>query len=190
MKTELETQQAFRSILQAMANPGIIRRLGNDGSIAASASLELLAETLLDQDVTFCVLGDESASELENRIYELTKSPKTELSHADFIFVTGRENNNRLLAANRGLPEYPDWGATIVFSVESLAEGSRDQYTVCLSGPGIPDARYVRIRGLDPEALRHLKELNSRYPLGVDGIFADNKDCIVCIPRSSKISVR
>ncbi len=189
MKTELETQHVFRTIMRAMANPGAIHRLGDFASTPGTDGVQLLADTLLDQEVTFCVIGDHRASELEDRLYERTKSRITDLSLADFIIVTGG-GKGRLLAANRGTPEYPDRGSTVLFGVDSLIEGSPSDFSVHLSGPGIPGERYVKIHGIAPDMIRHLRELNSEYPLGVDSIFVDNKDCITCIPRSSQIKLR
>ncbi len=190
MSVELETQQAFRTIMRAMADPGSIHRLGSYEMASGAAGLELIAETLFDQDVTFCVIGEHHAGELGDRLYERTKSRMTEPSLADFIIIGAGEGKGRLLAANRGTPESPDRGSTALFSVESLAEGSSGDFSLHLSGPGIPGERYLQIRGVAHGALRDLREVNSQYPLGVDSIFVDNKDCIACIPRSSRIRVR
>ena len=187
MKTELQTQLSFRTIMRAMANPGSIHRL--DGGME-TAALRLVAETLFDQDVTFCVIGDRRTRELEDRLYERTKSPVAELPLADFIVVTGGAGRGQLLAAKTGTPEYPDRGATVIFSVDTLADGSENDFFVRLSGPGIPGQKHLRIQGLDHDELIQLQELNRGYPLGVDSIFVDTKDCITCIPRSVKIQLR
>ncbi len=191
MNLEFETQQVFRIVMQAMGNPGSIYSLDNHGAREMHTStLELLAETLFDQDVTFCVIGDQGTNEFEGRVYERTKSPVTALSLADFIIVTGGASNRGLLDAKRGTPEYPDRGATILFNIETLEEGSTSDFLARLNGPGIAGEKYIQMQGLDHEELDHLRELNSGYPLGVDSIFVDKKDRIMCLPRSTKIQMR
>lgn len=191
MNIEIRTQQAFRAIMRAMGYPGTIQRLAHHGPRkTGAANLQLLAETLLDQDATFCVIGDHGTCGLEDILHERTNSPVTELSLADLIIVASGASRGKLLAAKTGIPEYPDRSATVLFSVESLADGSAGDFLVRLTGPGIPGEKYVQIQGLDHEELRHLRELNSGYPLGVDSIFVDKNDRIMCIPRSAKIQLR
>ncbi len=191
MNIEIQTQQAFRTVMRAMGYPGTIQRLSARRSrTTGTEKLQLLAETLLDQDVTFCVVGAQDTREMEDILRARTNSSAVELSLADLIIVTTGTSKGKLLDAKKGIPEYPDRSATVLYSVESLADGSPGDFHVRLTGPGIPDEKYVRIQGLDHGELGHLQELNSGYPLGVDSIFVDQKDNIMCIPRSAKIQVR
>jgi alpha-D-ribose 1-methylphosphonate 5-triphosphate synthase subunit PhnH len=191
MNLENQTQVAFRTIMQAMGFPGTIHRLRNHRPRKRGGqNVLLLAETLFDQDVTFCVVGEQGTSELEDQLHERTRSSVTELSLADFVIVTSGSSKGKLLGAKTGVPEYPDRSATVLFSVESLAGGSANNFFASLTGPGIPGETYIQIGGLDLEELRHLKGLNSSYPLGVDSIFIDQNDRIMCIPRSSRIELR
>jgi len=188
MNTELQTQQVFRTVMRAMSNPGTIYRC--DAGKQGMTALQLIAETLFDQDVTFCVIGDDQAGELEDWVYERTKSPMAEPSRADFIIVTGGSSRGRLLSAKRGSPEYPDDSATVLFSVEALASGTDGDYSARLSGPGILDTKLIRIEGLDHGDLRQLQAMNSAYPLGIDSVFIDAHGRMLCLPRSTKIEVR
>jgi alpha-D-ribose 1-methylphosphonate 5-triphosphate synthase subunit PhnH len=191
MNIEIQTQQAFRTIMQAMGFPGTIHRFVNHHPLKTGATnLQLVAETLLDQDVTFCIIGDHGRSEFEDILHKQTNSQVTELSIADFILVTAGTSRGKLLSAKTGIPEYPDRSATVLFSVTSLSEGSASDFFVRLTGPGISGEKYIRIQGLDHEELYHLKKLNCGYPLGVDSIFIDQQDCIMCIPRSAMIQLR
>jgi alpha-D-ribose 1-methylphosphonate 5-triphosphate synthase subunit PhnH len=191
MNMEIQTQQAFRTIMRAMSYPGTIHRLANhDSRKIGATSLQLVAETLFDQDVAFCVIGDHGTRELEDILCKRTNSTVTELSIADFIIVTKGASTGKLLSAKTGIPEYPDRSATVLFSIESLADGSASDFLVRLTGPGILGDKYIQIQGLDNEELCHLRELNSGYPLGVDSIFLDQQDRIMCIPRSTKIQLR
>ncbi len=191
MNMEIQTQQAFRTIMRAMSYPGTIHHLANHNSRKiGTTSLQLVAEALFDQDVAFCVIGDHETRELEDILCKRTNSTVTELSIADFIIVTKGVSTGKLLSAKTGIPEYPDRSATVLFSIESLADGSASDFLVRLTGPGILGEKYIQIHGLDHEELCHLRELNSGYPLGVDSIFLDQQDRIMCIPRSAKIQLR
>lgn len=191
MNIELQTQQAFRTIMRAMGYPGTIQRLRDHRPRKTrAANLQLIAETLLDQDVTFCVIDNQDTCQLEDILHDRTSSPVTELSHADLIIVASGASKGKLLEAKRGIPEYPDRSATVLFCVESLADGSAGDFLVRLTGPGIPAEKYIQIQGLDHKELSHLRKLNSGYPLGVDSIFIDQNDCVMCIPRSVKIEMR
>jgi len=191
MDHEIQTQQVFRTIMRAMGYPGTIHRLLNHPSHKTrTSSLQLVAETLFDQDVTFCVIGDQGMRELEDILHKLTNCPVTEPSLADFLVMTSPASGGKLLTAKTGIPEYPDHGATVLFSVESLADGSASDFLVRLTGPGILGEKYIQIQGLDREELCHLRELNSGYPLGIDSIFIDQQGCIMCIPRTAKIQLR
>jgi len=177
--------------MQAMAYPGTIHHLNNHiPRTTGIENLQLLAETLLDQDVTFCVIGDYGTCEIEDILHGRTNSPPTDLSLADFIILTSGSSKGKLLAAKTGIPEYPDRSATVLISVESMADGCASDFLVRLTGPGIADEKYIQIHGLDHEELCHLRELNNGYPLGVDSLFVDKNDCIMCIPRSTKIQLR
>ena len=191
MNTEIQTQQAFRTIMRAMGYPGSIQRLGNPlHRRAGTANLQLVAETLLDQDVTFCVVGDKGMCELEEILHERTNSPLSEISLADLIIVTSSSSRGKLLTAKTGTPEYPDRNATVLFSVETLADGSDRNFLIRLTGPGIQGEKYIKMKGLDYEELRHLSELNCGYPLGIDSIFVDQIDRVMYVPRSAKIELK
>lgn len=59
--------------------------------------------------------------------------------------------------------------------------------TVTLSGPGIPDARSVRL-GLPAAQLEALAAAQSPYPRGIDAVFTA-ADRLVAIPRSVSMEV-
>ncbi|MCL5423135.1 MAG: phosphonate C-P lyase system protein PhnH, partial [Nitrospirae bacterium] len=95
--------------------------------------------------------------------------------------------------------EYPDTGATVIYSINSLSlippippfvkGGMRGNLRITLKGPGINGEITPFIGGIKKDEFHYLKEINSEYPLGVDSIFIDAENRIMCIPRSTKIEV-
>ncbi len=174
----LITQNTFSVLLQAMSHPG---------RIYSNSPLLYVLRTLLDQEVGFCAIGTEKEY-LETNVAELTGCPITEVSKADFIIVPGWESKGEILKAKRGTLEYPDTGATVIYAVESLRDRDNGKTIALLTGPGIRNE--VALSGLGRGELSHIREINSEFPLGIDCIFADSENRIMCIPRSTKLEVR
>ncbi|MGC8491846.1 MAG: phosphonate C-P lyase system protein PhnH [Syntrophobacteraceae bacterium] len=88
-------QRAFRILLQAMAHPGEIHLLSPD---APDRGLPLVAQTLLDHEVGFAVLGPDSES-LSSSLKDLTRSRLIDISAADFVIVAGGDSRGGRIAA-------------------------------------------------------------------------------------------
>jgi alpha-D-ribose 1-methylphosphonate 5-triphosphate synthase subunit PhnH len=188
----MTTQKTFRTLLQAMSRPGQVYRLERVAEIKSGSvdhpHLFSVLLTLLDQEVGFCLVGPEKEN-LQRAVSELTRCPVKDLSDADFIAVLGGESRREILRAKRGTLEYPDTGATVIYQVEFLEEGNNGKPTVRLKGPGIRQDRTAVIQGLGKNELSDLRDVNSEYPLGIDCIFVDRTDRLMCIPRSTRIEV-
>lgn len=188
----LVTQKTFRALLQAMSHPGRVYRLEQTTEIrsctADKYNLFPVLLTLLDHEVGFCVIGPGNKY-LETVVSEITWCPVKDLSEADFIIVLNGESRGEILKTKRGTLEYPDRGATVIYRVESLENGTNGKTTALLKGPGIKTDIAPVVQGLAKNELSYLKEINSEYPLGIDCIFLDGAGGIMCIPRSTRIEV-
>jgi cupin superfamily acireductone dioxygenase involved in methionine salvage len=51
------------------------------------SSLIHVLRTVLDHEVTFCVVGDGTGKELERMIFDKTKSKAADIASADYIIV-------------------------------------------------------------------------------------------------------
>jgi len=190
----LITQKTFRALLQAMSHPGRVYNIGDfisDSPIRlfTHSPLMLVLQTLLDHEVGFCVIGT-GKEYLETTISELTRCPVKDISDADFIIVSDGESNGEILKAKRGSLEYPDTGATVIYVVEFLNDRDNGKPIALLKGPGIRNDIAPVIHGLGQNELFHIKGINSEFPLGIDCIFIDGANRIMCIPRSTRIEVR
>lgn len=182
----LLTQQTFRVLLQAMSHPGKVYSL----NLKSESGLISVIKTLLDQEVTF-YLADSLIGELEQTIIKATGSRPAGIEDADFLIIPSGNSNGLILRAKRGVIEYPNWGATFIYYVTSLSlfikAGMREDLRIILKGPGINGEIKPFIGGIKKEEFDYLKEINSEYPLGVDSIFIDGANRIMCIPRSTRI---
>lgn len=170
----------FRVILQGMSHPGKVYSLP-DFSGKEPAAVELL-RCLMDNEASFAVIGD---PELESALADHTGSRPVSPEYADFIIVCRGAACN-LAGCKRGSLEYPDSGATILYLVRELSEGSGE---IILSGSGVAGTVSLGITGFPLSELDRLREVNSAFPLGVDAVFLDQRGRIACIPRSSRIGV-
>lgn len=212
-----DSQEIFRSILDAMARPGSIVRLP-DINITPPVTNRyplLVLMTLLDHEVSFCVSGHSDANvntnintsvntntnENGNRqavaeYLELnTGSKESVFGDADLILVYRGSSNGLIRMAKQGTLEYPDESATVVYDVGSIGnrrhegeKGYNKEMLLELFGPGIADKCTIAISGIERAEIEDILELRD-YPLGIDAIFSDKAGNIVCIPRSTNARV-
>ncbi|MGP8319930.1 MAG: phosphonate C-P lyase system protein PhnH [Methanosarcinaceae archaeon] len=205
------SQEIFRSILDAMARPGSIIRLP-DISITPPVANRyplLVLMTLLDHEVNFCVSGHSdvnvnvnvSGNEDINRqaVAEYlrlnTGSQESAIKDADLILVLGGFSHGLIRRAKQGTLEYPDESATVVYDVGSIVNRSHEgekgynkEMLLELFGPGIADKCKIAISGIERAEIEDILALRD-YPLGIDTIFSDKAGNITCIPRSTNVRV-
>lgn len=174
-----DSQRVFRCLLQATANPGKLFALPPTGT----GEMEAIARTLLDHEVSFCVVGD-GARETEERLSLATGGRVAPPEEAAFAFVSG--TGGMAARLGRGTLEKPELGATAVYAVGSLSEGD---LSLRLSGPGVPGKRVLEVGGLDREEAEAIRESRSSYPLGVDVYLVDGAGRVVGLPRSTRVEV-
>jgi alpha-D-ribose 1-methylphosphonate 5-triphosphate synthase subunit PhnH len=179
----LDNHHCFRVLLQAMSRPGRIFQLPRFTGNAKDALLGVLG-AILDPQVSYCLLDFDP--DFENRLQIRTGARATKPENADFLLAPSGTSHGKLRRAKGGRLEYPDEGATVLFAVASLSEGTAET-GLPLSGPGIKTSHFPRIEGLDVAELEQLKEVNREYPLGIDSIFVDRYGHLLCIPRSTRI---
>jgi alpha-D-ribose 1-methylphosphonate 5-triphosphate synthase subunit PhnH len=193
------TQKTFRTILQAMSHPGRVYRLEQESEVRSQKSdkynlssvfypLFSVLQTLLDHEVTFNVFGHQR-EEWEYRIIRATGSRTANIEEADFVIIPSGGSDGAILHAKRGSLEYPDTGATVIYSVHPLSARDNGGVRVTLKGPGINGEITPFIGGIKKDEFHYLKEINSEYPLGVDSIFIDAESRLMCMPRSTKTEV-
>ena len=180
----LDNHECFRILLNSMSRPGKIFQLPDATEDNFVTTVFRLLDTVLDQQVSCCLL--DGNKELENQLKLRTGTHVTDAESADFLLALSGDSCGKSLTAKRGQLDFPDEGATILFGVNQLSDGTATT-GVRLFGPGIKDNIYPKICGLAAQELNQLKEVNAEYPLGIDCIFIDQNGQLMSIPRSTRI---
>jgi len=183
-----DSQRIFRSLLDAMANPGRIITLPKIGieTPAANKYPLLLLMTLLDHEASFCVMGGDQ-TQVTEYLKTNTGSKESGLGNSDFILVYGGSSCGLIQGARVGTLEYPDESATVIYDIDSIGAGEMG-VLLELSGPGIAGKRKVGASGIEQTEIEDVLAMRD-YPLGLDLIFSDIAGRIVCIPRSTTVEV-
>lgn len=182
-----EAQTAFRAIMQAMAEPGLIVPL--DTSVKAPAPLNAVAAaalcTLCDADTTLymdtSLKGDQKVSSWITFQTDVVIGATP--SHSTFALIAHSKNLPTLDHFAQGTDEYPDRSTTIIVQTESLTEGP----PLTLTGPGIKDQRIFCPADLPDHFTASWMNNHDQFPRGVDVIFATENE-LACLPRSTKLS--
>lgn len=190
---EMTAQRTFRCLLESMSRPGRLCTLPfSPADVQAPwAALLLVLESLLDQEVTFAVIGGNGSGDLEERIAERTRCSVAAVGLADYIIAAADCGSGEILQAKRGSLQYPDTSATIIFPVQAIPSQESRPPVIALAGPGIRGEILLGpIKGFDFRQIEYLKGLNSEFPLGVDTILVDGGGRILSIPRSTNLRIR
>lgn len=173
-------QRTFRALLDSMARPGSERQLppadGREGYPAL-----LIAEALLDHEVSFAVLPQDSR--FIETVLRSTGSRISAVGEADYVFCETASLVDALRLCKEGTQEYPDRGATVVCSVDSLAQGD----LLRVSGPGVPGSAVIGIGALPVEARGIFAERNAETPLGVDLVLVASDGRLVSLSRYTRV---
>lgn len=183
------SQQVFRQLLEAMSRPGLRQTMPVAVDSAREAAL-LAGRTLLDQEVSFAVVGPQEADgALADALRAATRARPAELAEARYVFVPGGDGGDTLERVHRGTPAYPDRGATVLYLLGAEAAGGAAE-AITLRGPGIDGSRAPELDGLSAAEWRRLREANGEFPLGVDVVCLSGRGGIMAVPRSTRISIR
>jgi alpha-D-ribose 1-methylphosphonate 5-triphosphate synthase subunit PhnH len=183
----MQSQTAFRAIMDALANPGTLQKLVAPGAITSSITPEL-ASTLLtlgDHDTSIW-LDDRLRS--DNAVLEFisfhTGAPVVrEPGRAAFAFAGGAEHLPRFDQFSLGTQEYPDRSTTIVLAVEALAGGD----TLITRGPGIKDHGHISPVGLPGDFVAQWSANRELFPRGIDLLLVAD-GAVMGLPRSTRIA--
>lgn len=181
----------FRTLLQAMGQPGRTFRLQLPLDISSFSAMTAVADCLLDPEVAFAVIGNGSASDLERTLCQRNGGRVSDITGADYLFVTDLEMIGGFSEVRCGDITNPENGATIIYHMDTLRKDGTGRFRVRLQGPGIehPAGIAPEMRELTMELLKELAEINADYPLGVDAVFVRPGGEVMCIPRSTRISL-
>ena len=185
----LSAQSTFRSVMDAMARPGSVQRIGSaagapDTMMRGAAAIAL---TLFDHDTPVWLDGRMSATaDVAKWLKFHTSAPVVaDSSIASFALIGDPQNLPVLDRFAFGSNEYPDRSTTLILQVESLTEGPAYE----LRGPGI-DGTAILQASIQPHDLFERLAINGAlFPRGIDVVLVHD-DEIVAIPRTTRLMAR
>jgi alpha-D-ribose 1-methylphosphonate 5-triphosphate synthase subunit PhnH len=180
-----DNQAAFRSVMEALANPGRIRPVSvamPDAPLTPSAAAVILA--LCDFETPLYLAPHVAAMPgVAEFVGFHTGAPLvTEPSQAAFAVVALGADGLDPGRFSHGVPDYPDRSTTVVALCDSVDGGD----ALVIAGPGIARVAELRVTQLPVDFKLQWQATRARFPLGVDVIFA-SPGRIVGLPRSTRI---
>lgn len=194
MKLDLvhDIQSSYRKVLNCMSRPGFIDNIQDIGE-KVDLGIEFYKPTLvtmlmlLDAEVSFKIVSDKEG-EITEFVSQLTYSKASSIEEADYIFIMSDADENEIELAFRsakiGNLIDPEKSASIIMEVEKLSNDKK----LMLKGPGIEEANFVSISAAGGW-IEERENKNIEYPLGIDILFIDSFSNIMCIPRTTKLSI-
>ncbi len=179
----MESQRAFRAVLEAMSRPGRIVAAGEtlhppEGLHPAFGAVCL---TLLDFETpVWTDLDSTSAAAQWLRFH--CGSPPAAAEEASFVLITRPRALCPIDRFHPGDEERPERAATVVVQVDGM-ENDRGRI---LTGPGIPFEARLHVEGLPPAFWEERGRMAGRFPLGLDVIFTAC-GLLAALPRSVRI---
>lgn len=177
-------QTAFRAVLDGFAQPGVVVPTQDD---VADAVLMFLS-AVLDESVSLA----DPLELLSADTRRLLLAPTAPADQARFVLLDGRQPPDAAWQPALGTLESPELGATLVLTVDALAETSiepaESAVRLGLQGPGIPGTRLVSVTGLDHRWLVQRSVWVGAFPLGVDLVLAA-PNALVAFPRTTRIAI-
>ena len=184
-----ESQEVFRTLLDALSQPGTIHHLPQTVSHRFTPVLAPLA-ALVSHDVPFSICGGESVA-TSIAVERATFGRSVEPEFAAFIAaLSGHVPDASTI--RRGSPHRPDGGCQISYQISGrLVPGTTRESIFSIAGPGVPTVRNVSVEWATDE-LSSLQELlgarSDSWPMGFDIWLVDDFGQVVGIPRTSNIT--
>lgn len=187
-----DLQQVYRLILHSMSRPGTISSLTDiaervDMNLPCYDATILSAMTFFDAETTFHILSEDQ-QELIEKISEYTSAKYAPINEADFVIVLSEDTETAIQSGlqncKNGTLIDPQLSSTWI--IESTLLSSEGELT--LRGPGIQETAQLHT-SFDQSMWQARNEKTKEYPLGIDLIFTDENAQVVCIPRTTSISM-
>lgn len=180
-----DSQRVFRSLLQAMANPGRIESIRREAETFTEdyGTLLALGCTLLDNEEKMFV---EKNPILAESLHNLTLCREGMLEEADYVFLSSEMNDGSLAAVfekvKHGTYADPQRSATLLVYCESV-DGADE---MVLSGPGVDGTLTVGVSPYVKKVIALRDAAHMEYPLGVELVFCDASGAMMAVPRLVK----
>ena len=177
-----DSQAAFRSVLDALSQPGKILTLpmGLCPPPPLNRASAAICLSLLDVDTRLWTdLAGHPEALAWLSFHTLCRTCRAEQS--DFALITTPARMPDLDTFRQGKADRPEASAMLIIQVDSLEAGTE----ICLTGPGIEDRRFLSPNNISRSFWNTRTKIVSRYPLGFDVVFTCGT-AMAAIPRTTK----
>jgi alpha-D-ribose 1-methylphosphonate 5-triphosphate synthase subunit PhnH len=183
----LGSQSVFRALMDALAQPGVVRPISVFVQPPSPLTIELaaVALTLADHDspVWLDARLRNTGPVLDWLRFHTGAPLDTDPASAAFAFADGAQVLPQLSDFAQGTDEYPDRSTTLVIEVEGFQGGAR----LTLRGPGIKDETSIAPSGLPQGFVSQWNENRALFPRGIDVVLVAAGH-VLGIPRTTRIS--
>jgi alpha-D-ribose 1-methylphosphonate 5-triphosphate synthase subunit PhnH len=176
-----DAQISFRAVLEAVACPGSVRRIGN-GLLTppplneATGSMLL---TLADADTPVYLAAD-CASTSDWIRFHCGAPVVAEIGAATFVVAWRMPE---LTGLRQGSDEAPEDAATLLLQIARFGAGQR----LRLAGPGLRNPAVLAVDGLPHDFAAVWARNHALFPRGIDLVLCCGPD-LVAMPRSVEVS--
>ena len=179
----MQSQTAFRAIMDALANPGTVQQLALGLTPPAPLTPELaaIALTLCDHDTPLWLDADLATDAVLGWLRFHTSAPITG-ERTEAMFALSRDPGIVLADFGQGTDLYPDRSTTIILAISAISGGQ----SMTLAGPGIEGSTTIAPQGLPADFRTQWAENRAQFPRGVDLLLvADGQ--LLGLPRTTRI---
>lgn len=181
----LDAQRVFRSVLQAMAQPGTVQdlpvSLAPPAPLTPAAGAVLLA--LTDFETPVWLDAPARGAEVSAWLRFHTGAPMVESpADAAFALVSEADALPPFAAFNSGTDESPESATTVVIQTPALTTGAG----ASLAGPGIPGRRHLDVAGVPADFWDRVRGNARLFPRGLDLILAAERQ-VAALPRTVQV---
>lgn len=182
-----DAQGTFRAVMDALARPGLPRRLDTRLAPPAPLTPELAAVALALTDADTPVwldAGLAAAPEVAAYLRFHTGAPLTDdPARAAFALMCDPARCPPLDRFAQGTPAYPDTATTLVLALDRIAAGEG----LRLTGPGIRGATRIALAPMPDGFVAQLAANRAGFPLGIDLILTA-PGLVAGLPRSTAVT--
>jgi alpha-D-ribose 1-methylphosphonate 5-triphosphate synthase subunit PhnH len=177
-----DCQEVFRKLLEAFSNPGRAVDISNNAkklNTTLGAYLAVAA-TLIDNETSYCVVGNEVLSEL---VQQFTYGQPQKLEQSGFVFIQADCDTDQigsiLSSVPAGTMEEPHKSGIVFVRVDSLQ--ASPGHTI--KGPGVKGELVAPFSAYAARWMRLRRAAAHEYPCGVDLAFITDSGQIMAAPR-------
>lgn len=177
-----DSQQAFRAVLDALARPGQVRRIGPAlPDVALGGALARLLLSLSDDETP--VWWQRADTGLQHWLRFHTGAGLAERPEvASFAVFTNIHQGFALSDFAAGTAAAPEFSSTLLIELPGLADGPALEWR----GPGIRDVQRVGLQGLPDDFWAQWQANHAAFPQGVDIVFTCGEDALG-LPRTTRV---